>query len=81
MTSSRHPLTAASSAALAVLAGLFLTAGAASEGTEQGASQAGLIFAIAAGVVVIAVVVYLLTLGRKQLGNRRGSDGNGPGGD
>ncbi len=68
-------------AAVAVLTALLVTAGAAPEGSEQGASQAGLIFAIAAVVVVIAVIVYLLTVGRRQLGNRRGSDGNGPGGD
>ncbi|MFC0681899.1 hypothetical protein ACFFGH_29040 [Lysobacter korlensis] len=68
-------------AALATIAVLLLTAGAAPEGTEQGASQAGLIFAIAAVVVVIAVIVYLLTIGRRQFSNRRGSDGNGPGGD
>jgi hypothetical protein len=68
-------------AATALLGAVILTAGAAPEGSEQGASQAGLIFAIAAGIVVIAVIVYLLTLGRRQLGNRRGRDGNGPGGD
>ena len=68
-------------AAVAGLGTLLLTAGAAPEGSEQGASQAGLIFGIAAVIVVIAVIVYLLTLGRRQLGNRRGSDGNGPGGD
>ena len=68
-------------AAVAVLTTLLITAGAAPEGSEQGASQAGLIFAIAAVIVVIAVIVYLLTIGRRQLGNRRGSDGNGPGGD
>jgi hypothetical protein len=60
---------------------LALTAGAAPDETQQGASQAGLIFAVAAIVVVIGVIVYLLTIGRKQLGNRRGRDGNGPGGD
>jgi phosphatidylglycerophosphate synthase len=76
-----RPLPKAPLAAVAVLVTVLLTAGAAPEGTEQGASQAGLIFAIAAVVVVIAVIVYLLTLGRRQLGNRRGSDGNGPGGD
>jgi phosphatidylglycerophosphate synthase len=67
--------------AVAAIATLLLTAGAAPEGSEQGASQAGLLFAIAAVIVVIAVIVYLLTIGRKQLGNRRGRDGNGPGGD
>jgi hypothetical protein len=75
------PRRASVSPAVAALTALLLTAGAAPEGTEQGASQAGLIFAIAAVVVVIAVIVYLLTLGRRQLSNRRGSDGNGPGGD
>jgi len=68
-------------AAVTAIATLLLTAESAPEGTEQGASQAGLIFAIAAIVVVIAAIVYLLTLGRRQLGNRRGRDGNGPGGD
>jgi hypothetical protein len=79
MTSRRR--SAASLPVVAALAVLFLTAGGAPEGTEQGASQAGLIFAIAAVVVVIAVIVYLLTIGRRQFANRRGSDGNGPGGD
>lgn len=68
-------------AALAPLVALLGTAGAAPEGTEQGASQAGLIFAIAAVIVVVGVIVYLLTIGRRQFRNRRGSDGNGPGGD
>ena len=66
---------------LAALAALLLTAGAAPEGSEKGASQAGLIFAIAAVVGVIAVIVNLLTIGRRQFSNRRGRDGNGPGGD
>lgn len=79
MNDRRLPNTAL--AAVATLGTVLLTAGAAPEGSEQGASQAGLIFAIAAVLVVIAVIVYLLTLGRRQLGNRRGSDGNGPGGD
>ena len=69
------------SAAVAVLGTVLLTAAAAPEGSEQGASQAGLIFAIAAVIVVIAVIVYLLTIGRRQFSNRRGRDGNGPGGD
>jgi hypothetical protein len=77
---SQRPLAARISAAAVILT-LLVTAGAAPEETVQGASQAGLIFAIAAIVVVIGVIVYLLTIGRKQFSNRRGRDGNGPGGD
>ena len=71
----------ASFAAVAALVTVLVSAGAAPEGSEAGASQAGLIFAIAAGIAVIAVVIYVLTIGRRQFANRRGSDGNGPGGD